>query len=164
MYRFLSALGFGILILASCQNTPKTAADTPPAAETPAVETPAPQETPLTPEFVKETLSKLTSGHEQALSLRNQLDQLSASLKGKNKEAINALYNDLEGILVKEGVMIGDLKRAANGGEQASNATEDVPGNPVDHNAVKDYSESVERYNQLLRDMQQKIEAMKGGN
>jgi uncharacterized phage infection (PIP) family protein YhgE len=161
MYRILLALGFGTLMLASCQNTPKTAADTPSATEAPAAQ---PQEAPVSKELVQQTLVKLNSGREQALALRNQIDQLSAGVKAKNKEAIAAFYNDLEGIMVKEGKMIGDLVAASKEGEQAANATEDVPGDPVNQNTVKDYSESVDRYNQLLEDMKQKIEALKGGN
>ncbi|MCC7465268.1 MAG: hypothetical protein IT261_03310 [Saprospiraceae bacterium] len=159
MYRFLLSLGFATLMLASCQNTPKTAADA-----TTATETAAPEQAPVSMELVEQTVVKLNSGREQALDLRNQVDQLAAGVKAKNKEAIDAIYNDLEGIMAKEGKMIGDLRALANGGEQAANASEDVSSTPVDQNTVKDYSESVDRYNLLLQEVQKKIDALKGGN
>jgi hypothetical protein len=98
------------------------------------------------------------------LSIRKTLDELPASVKNKNREAIGLMYNDLEGLLEKEAMMSSELQRASSGGKSEGGDTESVPTATLDPSTVKDYSESIERYNQLLKEMQEKAKALKGGN
>jgi hypothetical protein len=163
MQKFVLIFTIGFLALNACQNTPKTASETA-TTNTQATETPAAESAPASPEALQQALTAANSSRELALSLRNQLDQLPAGVKSKNKALIDGFYNDIEGLMGKGSYMIGDMQRTSAGTGQEATATEDVPSSPVTQSVVKDYSESVERYNQVLRDMQQKIEALKSGN
>ncbi len=159
MQRFVLLLSLGLLLLTACQNTPKSASEPAPGAETA-----APQVAPVAEETINQTLSQVNSSKDLVLSIRKELDALPASIKNKNKEAIGLMYNDLEGLLEKEAMMSSELQRASSGGKSEGGDTESVPTVTLDPATVKDYSESIERYNQLLKEMQEKAKAMKGGN
>jgi hypothetical protein len=159
MQRFFLLLSVGLFLLTACQNTPKSASESAPATEMA-----APQVAPISEETIKQTLTQVNSSKDMVLSIRKTLDELPASVKNKNREAIGLMYNDLEGLLEKEAMMSSELQRASSGGKSEGGDTESVPTATLDPSTVKDYSESIERYNQLLKEMQEKAKALKGGN
>lgn len=139
----------------ACQNTPKSAAEAPQPAGT---------ESSASPEALQAAITVAASSRELALSLRDQLDKLPEPVKSKNKDQIAAFYGELEGMVEKEGMMMGEMKATVTPAEKVLGASEDVPSNPINPSVLKDYSESIERYNKTMQEMQEKIKAMNSGN
>ncbi|MBN8677146.1 MAG: hypothetical protein J0M29_02915 [Chitinophagales bacterium] len=154
---------FFLLVLAviwvSCQDTPKTASE----PQTPAISNSAvPTPVSAAPEAIQNTLTTVNSGREAMLSMRQKIDELPAKVKAKHKAEIDAMYNDLEGIIEKSGYMISELQSGA--GTKENSASEDVAApKVVDDATVNDFKSNIEAYNKYLKEMEEKIKAMGGG-
>ena len=100
---------FLALFFAACQNTPKTASETP-AAGTTAV--PAPPAL-ASPEQVQQASSSLATGVKMAEELRAQMDALPAKIKKEKAKEIAGIYATLEGLMEKQTMMLTEIKAAS---------------------------------------------------
>ncbi len=95
------------LFFAACQNTPKSASDSPqinpPATATPDV---------VTPEAVQEASAKLVNGVKMMEELRKQVDALPAQVKKEKTAEIEGMYATLEGMIEKQTGMINEIKQS----------------------------------------------------
>ncbi|HLP96550.1 MAG TPA: hypothetical protein VK168_21055 [Saprospiraceae bacterium] len=154
---------FFLLVLAviwvSCQNTPKAASE----PQTPAISNSAvPTPVSAAPEAIQNTLTSVSSAREAMLSMRQKIDGLPDKVKAKHKAEIDAMYNDLEGIIEKSGFMMSELQSGS--AKQEGSASEDVAApKVVDEATVNDFKSNMEAYNQYLKEMEEKIKAMGGG-
>jgi hypothetical protein len=142
------------LFFAACQNTPKSASDSPqinpPATATPDV---------VTPEAVQEASAKLVNGVKMMEELRKQVDALPAQVKKEKTAEIEGMYATLEGMIEKQTGMINEIKQSTTPTAASDAQVTDAPAGPSPAQMLE-YTESAARYAQEAQAIQEAVQKM----
>lgn len=156
MNKLIFSLLLGLLFTA-CQNTPKSAGDSPMAD-------PASSKTPeaplkITPELVQEVSDNLASGVRKMEELRKQVDALPAQVRKEKSADIDIMYATLEGMIEKQTGMLNEIK--VSSAPTAANATQESGGAAgPSADQLKDYIESITRYAEEAKGIQDAVQKM----
>jgi uncharacterized coiled-coil DUF342 family protein len=150
MNKIIFALLLGLFV-AACQNTPKSASETPPTT----ADAPAPPAA-ASPEEVQSVSSTLTNGVKAFEDLRKQVDGLPAKVKKEKAAEIDGIYSSLEGMIEKQMMMMNEIK-AAN--PTKDNTVTDVQ-QPINTDQLTTYKNAVERYAKEAQTIQAQIGQM----
>jgi len=151
MNKLIFALLLGLL-LAACKDTPKAATDAPVSAtQAPVVSEPE----IASPEALQQTSTNLTTNLKTLEDFRSKVDNLPAKVKKERATEIAGIYGTVEGLMVKQGEMLKQIKAST------APASEQTDVNPaVDVNKLKDYTDAAARYAKDMQLMQEAFDNM----
>ncbi len=150
------------LLFSACQNTPKSAADTPLVPADPITKgaaAAAPEV--VSPEAVQEARTNLMTGVKMMEDIRKQVDALPAKVKREKAAEIEGMYGTLEGMIEKQTGMLNELKVSstpATANDSQDNGDTAIPS-PAQ---MQEYTESVARYAQEAQAIQEALRKMAG--
>jgi len=147
------------LFLSACQNTPKSAADTPLVPADPVTKgaaAAAPEA--ISPEAVQQVRTNLMTGVKMMEDLRKQLDALPAKVKKEKAAEIDGMYATLEGMIEKQTGMLNDLTPSTSPKENTQDSGDVIPS----PEQFKEYTESAARYAQEAQAIQEAVRKMGG--
>lgn len=149
------------LLLSACQNTPKSAADTPLVSPDNKSKADIPA-TQAAPDLVASaTVQSIAATFDQAIktaeNLRKQVDALPANVRKEKAADIESMYATLEGLIEKQKGMLNELKTF----QKPENAAQEG-GAGISTSQLKEYSESAARYAQDAQAIQDAVKKLGG--